>query len=469
MQTLAQNVHKNETLVRALKDIVGKANVLSSYEDCYAYSFDATNATENIGICDVVVMPSSTDEVAEILKFANKNSIPVVARCAGTNHVGACIPKKGGIVVSFAKMDKIIEINKDNLTCTIEPGVVVGDLQKEVEKMGLFYPPDPSNLAVSMIGGSIALSSAGSRTFKYGSTKDYVIDLEVVLADGSIIKTGSSCAKNVTGYNLTQLFVGSEGTLGLVTKATVKLIPKPEATRVMLLYFNSLESAVNLVNEVISHLIMPSVIDLMDKNTLKTIEEFYPSGLLTDKEAAILLELDGNENAISADYDKIIEVCKTSEVAEIRVANTKEEEDRIWIARRASFGASANLAPQVVTGDIVVPRDKIVELVHGIKEIFSKYSLKSCILGHIGDGNIHPNVALDPRNKEELSSYNKAKEEIFDLAIALGGTITGEHGIGCEKVKYMQKVLSKETISYMKQIKKMFDPKGILNPGKLFN
>ena len=244
------------------------------------------------------------------MQYAYLNSIPVVARAAGTNVCGACLPKKGGIILDFARLNKIIEINKNNLFCIVEPGVVIEDLQKAVEKFDLFYPPDPSNLKVSMIGGSIGLSSGGPHTFKYGSTKDYIIDLEVVLSDGTIMHTGSSCSKDVTGYNMTQLFVGSEGTLGIVTKATVKLIPRPEAKRVMLAYYDSLEDTSKTVNEIISNLITPSVIDLIDQNTIKTIESFYPCGMLTDKAAALLIEIDGFKENLDKQYEKIIEICK---------------------------------------------------------------------------------------------------------------------------------------------------------------
>ena len=265
----------NNNLVSTMKSIVGEDNVLSSYEERLMYSTDSTNIVNPKEIADVVVFPESTMHVSKILKYANSKSIAVVARSAGTNLCGACLPKRGGIILDFARMNKILEINKDNLLCRVEMGVVIEDLQNAVKEFDLFYPPDPSNLKVSMIGGSIGLSSGGPHTFKYGSTKDYIIDLEVVLADGSVMRTGSSCSKDVTGYNMTQLFVGSEGTLGVVTQATIRLIPKPEAKRVMLSYFDTLEDTSRTANDIISNLITPSVIDLMDRNTLKTIDSMY--------------------------------------------------------------------------------------------------------------------------------------------------------------------------------------------------
>lgn len=461
------NSSKNN-LIKKMQEYISKENVLYSYDELFTYSTDSTNITNPEELADVIVFPSDVKQVSKIMEYAYNNSIAVIARSAGTNLCGACIPKKGGIILDFSKMNKILEINKDNLICKVEPGVVIEDLQKEVEKYNLFYPPDPSNLKVSMIGGSIGLSSGGPHTFKYGSTKDYIIGLEVVLANGTIINTGSSCSKDVTGYNLTQLFIGSEGTLGIVTQATIRLIPKPESKRIMLAYFNSLEDTSKTVNEIISNLITPSVIDLMDNNTLKTVESFYPSGLLTDKEAALLIEIDGFKSSLDSQYQKIIEICKRNNSAFIQTASTKEEEEKIWISRRSSFGATAKLAPNVVTEDVVVPRVNIVPLVKGIKNICDKYELKTCIMGHIGDGNIHPNIALDLRNPTELQNFKKAKDELFELALSLQGRLSGEHGIGCEKSAYINKAINSDTLKYMKMIKKLFDEKNILNPGKIF-
>lgn len=455
-------------LVGTMEGIVGKDNVLSSYEERFAYSTDSTNITSPKEIAEVVVFPQNVQQVSKIMKYANSKNIAVVARSAGTNLCGACLPKKGGIILDFAKMNKILEISKDNLICKVEPGVVIEDLQHAVEKLDLFYPPDPSNLKVSMMGGSIGLSSGGPHTFKYGSTKDYVIDLEVVLADGSIMHTGSGCSKDVTGYNMTQLFVGSEGTLGIVTQATIRLIPKPEAKKVLLAYFDDLEDTSKTVNEIISNLITPSVIDLMDKNTLKTVESFYPCGLQTDKTAALLIEIDGFKSNLDEQYEKIIQICKNNNSTYIQTASTKEEEERIWISRRSSFGATAKLAPNVLTEDVVVPRENIVALVNGIHKICEKYNLKTCIMGHIGDGNIHPNIALDLRNPIEQDNFLKAKKELFELALSLKGTLSGEHGIGCEKSSFINKAVNPVNLKMMKQVKKLFDPKNILNPEKIF-
>ncbi len=461
-------IKMTNSTIKVMENIVGKDNVLSDYEELLAYSTDSTNIINPSEIAEVVVFVENVQQVSKIMKYAYSKSKPVIARAAGTNLCGACLPKKGGIIIDFAKMNKILGISKDNLICKVEPGVVIEDLQKEVEKLDLFYPPDPSNLKASMIGGSIGLSSGGPHTFKYGSTKDFVIDLEVVLSDGTIMHTGSSCSKDVTGYNMTQLFVGSEGTLGIITQATIRLIPKPDAKRVMLAYFDTLEDTSRTVNDIISNLITPSVIDLMDNNTLKTIESFYPCNLKTDKTAALLIEIDGFKEILDSQYNKIIEICNRNNSSYIQTASTKEEEERIWISRRSSFGATAKLAPNVLTEDVVVPRENIVPLVKGIWEICKKYELKTCIMGHIGDGNIHPNIALDLRNPVERYNFDRAKAELFELALSLKGRLSGEHGIGCEKSEFISKALDSNNLEYMKKIKKLFDPKNILNPGKIF-
>lgn len=447
-----------------LSKIVGKENVLASKSELYAYGLDATNKN-TFNLPDVVVFVETIQQVQEIVKFAYENEIPVVSRGAGTNLCGGCICERGGIVLNFSKMNKILNINSTNMTATVQAGVVVGDLQNEVEKFNLFYPPDPSNLKVSTIGGSIGMSSGGAKTFKYGSTKDYILNLKVVLQDGTLINTGSDTIKNVTGYNLTQLFVGSEGTLGVVVEATLKLIPKPENTNIVLVYFDKVEDAVNMVDVILQNRLTPASLDFLDRNTLQTIEKYYPSGFL-DKEAALFIELDG----LDIDYqaDKLISLCKQNNGSDITCAKTPEDCDKLWLSRRASFAACAKLKPNVVAEDVVVPRDKIKDLICGIKQICDENNLLVCIMGHIGDGNIHPNIPLDLNNSDDVENYKKAKDEIHKLAVSLGGTLSGEHGIGLEKSQYMKFALGDVVLNYMKGIKKLFDEKNIFNPDKIF-
>ena len=455
-----------------LKQIVSAENVLTDLEERYVYALDATNKQSIENLPDAVVFVEAVEQVQGIMKLTWENEIPVIARGAGTNLVGACIVKKsdrgGGIVLNFSKMNNVLEINKENLTARVQSGVVVGKLQEEVEKLGLFYPPDPSNLKVSTIGGSIALSSGGPRTFKYGSTKDYVIDLKIVLADGRIINTGSNTAKNSTGYHLSQLFIGSEGTLGIVVEALLKLIPKPEGSKVILAYFDKISDAVHAVNVILQNKLLPATLDIMDKKTLQTVEQFYPAGLLTDKDAALVLEVDGYECSLEYQQNKVADLCQKCGASEIRVAKTDEESQRIWTARRSAFPACSKLRPNVVAEDIVVPRERIVELVENVRKICDKNNLLVCIMGHVGDGNVHPNIPLDLNNEEDVKNYAKAKDEIHQLAIDLGGTLSGEHGIGCEKSKYMTNAIDDVTLEYMKKIKEVFDEKGILNPMKIF-
>lgn len=458
-----------DKLTEKLRHIVAAQNVLTDLEERYVYALDATNKQNIENLPDAVVFVETIEQVQQVVRLAYENEIPIIARGAGTNLVGACIVKKGGIVLNFSKMNKILEINQENLTVRVQPGAVVGDLQAAVEKLGYIYPPDPSNLKVSTIGGSIALSSSGPRTFKYGSTKDYVIDLKIVLADGSIISTGSNTAKNSTGYHLSQLFIGSEGTLGIVVEALLKLIPKPEGSKVILAYFDRISDAVHAVNVILQNKLMPATLDIMDKKTLQTIEKFYPANLLTDKDAALFLEVDGYLASLEYQQNKIVELCKKSGAAEIQFSETDEDAQRIWTARRSAFGACVKLKPNVVAEDIVVPREKITELVNGVRKICEDNSLTVCIVGHIGDGNVHPNISLDLRDETDVKNYQKTKDEIHQLAIDLGGTLSGEHGIGCEKSKYMTNAIDEVTLEYMKKIKKVFDEKGILNPGKIFS
>lgn len=459
----------NTSIITSLKSILGQENVLTDYEDRYCYAYDATAIGEKLYMPDVVILPENKEQICQVLKITDKNNIPVVTRASGTNLVGGCIPLKGGIVIHLSKMNQILNIDKKNLLCTVQPAVVVEKLQLEVSKEGLFYPPDPASLKVSTIGGSIAQSSGGPRGFKYGTTKDYVIGLEIALPDGTLMKTGGKTVKNVTGYNLTQLFVGSEGTLGIIVEAVLKLIPKPEEQQVILACFESINQAAEVVTEIISAKILPATLDIMDKNTMQTIEKFYQTELPMDMDAVLVIEVDGFKESIEIQTRQIIDICNQNGAKNIRASQNQKEADEIWFARRSAFGAVARLRPNVLTEDAVVPRDKIPEFITEIRKIADKYNLTVCIMGHAGDGNIHPNFSLDLRNKEESENFEKAAEELFDAAIKLGGSLSGEHGIGMCKSKFMKKALDKNSIKYMKEIKKLFDPKNILNPGKIFD
>lgn len=459
---------KTNKLISDLKKTLSSCNVLETLEERYAYAQDATNIKEIKNLPDVVVFVENIEQVQNVVKLANKYKTPIICRGAGTNVVGACSTEHGGIILNFSKMNKILEINRENMTARVQSGVVLGNLQKAVESFGLFYPPDPSNLAVSTIGGSIAQSSGGAKSFKYGTTKDYVIDMKVVMANGEILQTGSNTIKNATGYNLNTLFVGSEGTLGIVIEATIKLIPKPESKKVLMAYFDTVKTAVSAVNKIIEHRIFPATIDFMDKNAIQTVEKFYPANLLTDKEAALIIEIDGFECSMDYQEKIIVDILNSSDASAIQASHNEEEYNRIWTARRSSMGACAKMKPNVTTDDVIVPRENLEKLVLGIREICEKYNLAVCMVGHVGDGSVHPQIPIDYSDEAEYKRYKLAKAEIYDLTAKLDGILSGEHGVGSLKREHINKVVNSVALDYMRQIKKTFDPNNILNPYKIF-
>lgn len=440
--------------------------VLYKKEDIFVYAYDTSKDPEKIHMPIAVIFPQNTKEVSQIVKIAKKFNISIVPRAQGTNHCGGTRPTQNSIIIHFSKMDKIIEIDKENLIAIVEPNVVIGNLNKELDKLNLFFPPDPSNLAVSTVAGAAALCAGGPRTFKYGNTKDYVINLEVVLADGTIIETSKNIAKNVTGYNLTSLFVGSEGTLGLITKITLKLIPKPQTRLLTMCYFDSILSATNAASKIINSGLIPSALDIIDKVTIQTIEKFNPCNLLTDKEAMLLIELDGFDACVKYELNILKEILINANAANIIQAKDEDENENIWKARRSAFSALAQLKPDIVTEDIVVPKAQIVNFAAKIQELAKKYNIITATMGHIGDGNIHPNFALDLEDKIEKENFEKLKDELFYYALSIGGTLSGEHGIGTQKKKYLKDALDKNAYETMKQIKNLLDPNNIFNPGK---
>lgn len=447
-----------------IKTILKNDNVLATLEERYCYSRDASNMKNDGKIPDLVVFVETIEDVQKILRYANEHEIPVISRGAGTNMVGACICSQGGIVLNFSKMNKILEINRTNMTARVQPGVILGDLKKEVEEIGLFYPPDPSNFKVSTIGGSIAQSSGGAMSFKYGTTKDYVLSLKVVTAEGKLMTLGAETIKDASGYHLGQLIVGSEGTLAIVVEAVLKLIPKPETKRVISAYFSKIEDSVNAVNMIISEHIFPAAIDFMDKNSMLSVEDFANCGLKTEHECMLIIELDGFESSMNSQIYKTTQVLDNNNAIGVEISKKEE----IWEARRSSFAASARLAPDVISDDIIVPRENLPEMIKKCNEISKKYNLKMCLVGHVGDGNIHPQIALNLENEEEFKNYVNAKSEMYETALSLNGTISAEHGIGIEKLSYLENTLDKTALEYMKLIKQVFDPKNILNPGKIF-
>ena len=456
-------------LIKKLNNALSPKNVLSDLEERYVYSVDASNTPDTkSSIPDAIVFVENIEQVQKVVEIANKEQVPIICRGAGTNTVGACVATHGGIILNFSKMNKIIEINPETMTAIVQPGVVVGDFQREVEKLGLFYPPDPSNLKVSTIGGSIAQNSAGARCFKYGATKDYIIDMLVVMANGEVIRTGSNTIKNATGYNLGSLFIGPEGTLGIVVEATIKLIPKPESTQVIMAYFDNIKDSISSVNKIIETQIFPATIDFMDKKAIQTVEKFYPAGLLCDKDSALIIEIDGYKSDMTIQREKVCSILRTNNASSIQYSTNDEEFNRIWDARRMSMASCTKLKPVVTTDDIIVPRNHLAKLVVGVQEICKRHNLTVCLVGHVGDGSVHPQIPIDYDDKEEYKHFKIAKSEMYQLTANLGGTISGEHGIGLAKKDYISRVVDNGALDYMRQIKKIFDPKNILNPYKIF-
>lgn len=453
--------------ISKIKTFMNNNNILTGEEECYCYAEDASNLIKPKKTPDIVVFAETVEDVQKVIKYAYENDIPVVSRGAGTNMVGSCVCNNGGIVLNFSKMDKIININNINMTATVQPGVVLGDLKKAAENIGLFFPPDPSNYMVSTIGGAIAQSSGGALGFKYGTIKDYVLSLKVVTSDGRLLNLGAETPKDSSGYHLAQLMVGSEGTLAIIVEAVLKLIPKPEATRAVSAYFETIKSGMNAVNNIIESKLFPAAIDFMDRNSIITVNDYTKCGLNKDKECLLLITLDGLEHSISYQTDLMFEVLKKSGAAEINVSKNEDEYNKIWNARRASFAAAARLAPDIVTDDIIVPRKHLVEMADKCKEIALKYNLKMCLIGHAGDGNLHPQIALNLKNDNEFKNCMDARGEMYKEAIGLGGKISAEHGIGLEKKSFLTKSIDSGALEYMKMIKKLFDPKNILNPGKI--
>ena len=446
--------------------IVTKNNFDDSKIERLVYSYDATPNYQSMP--DAIVSPRNAEEVSEILKICNHYKVPIVPRGSGTNLCAGTCPTEGGVVLLFKHMNKILEIDEENLTVTVQPGVVTLDMIHAIEAKGLFYPPDPSSMTISTIGGNINENSGGLRGLKYGVTRDYVIGLEAVLANGDIIRTGGKLAKDVAGYDLTRLFVGSEGTLVVITEATLKLVPMPETRKTMLALYQDLGAAARSVSKIISNKIIPTTLEFLDQATLKVVEDYAQIGLPTDVQAVLLIEQDGPPEVVERDINKIAEVCKQEQAVSIQIAATEEEAMALRTARRAALSAVARLKPTTILEDATVPRSEIANMVKAINEITEKYQLTICTFGHAGDGNLHPTCATDARDHEEMERVEKAFAEIFEKAIELGGTITGEHGVGAMKAPYLEWKLKKEGIAAMMGIKQAFDPNNIMNPGKVF-
>ena len=453
-------------IVNDLKKIVGKADVLTEKEDLASYAYDGT--TSWIHEPDVVVFPTTAQEISEILKLANKERIPVTPRGGGTNVSGGSVPIQGGIVLCTTKMNKILKIDKENLTATVEPGVVLMDFNVALAKEGLFFPPDPQSFLGATMGGVIAENAGGPACVKYGVTKQYVLGLEVVLPTGDLITVGGLTMKNVQGYDLTMLFTGSEGTLGVVSTAHLMLKPLPPARKTLLAVFDDVVVAGENVYRVLESGVVPGKIEFLDNWVINSIERMQPMGLPKDAQAVLIFEVDGVAEAVDKEADQIVKVCKKHGAKEVRVAKDQAEADQYWTARRAGFAAVFSAAPTVLSEDITVPRNKIPDFIKKVKEVCDLRGLEHNIIGHAGDGNLHPSVLTDIKDEKQYKKAVQAIEEIVAYAVTVGGVLSGEHGIGLEKQKFLKKAMDPRAIDIMKGIKKILDPNNILNPGKIW-
>lgn len=454
----------NTSVNQRLESIVGNENLLTEEEDLLVYSYDASFPESRP---DVVVFPQSTEEVSRIMSLASDEGVSVVTRGAGTGLSGGSVPLGGGIVLGTGKMNRILNIDANNLVTQVEPGLVNAHLQAAVAPYGLFYPPDPASMKVCTLGGNVAEDAGGPKCLKYGVTRNYVLGLEVVLSDGDVIHTGGQVIKNTTGYDLTSLFVGSEGTLGVITGITLRLMPLPEGTRTMLVLFDSLDAASRTVSAIIAAGVIPTALEMMDNLLIRCAEDFVHVGLPKDAAAMLLIEVDGSNEALDPQVETIERICRKEGAREVRVATSAEEVDQLWLARRTVIGATARVRPTVILQDVTVPRSQLPTMVARIVEISERYDMPIGVLAHAGDGNLHPIILFDARDPEQMEREKQVEKEIFTAALELGGTLTGEHGIGITKLDYLTWQLNPREVAVTKGIKKLFDPQNILNPGKI--
>lgn len=450
-------------VVKEIERVVGPEDLLEESEDRACYSYDANTSGE---APSVVAFPESAEEVSRILRLANEHLFPVFPRGAGTGMTGGAVPTAEGVVLVMTRMQRIKEISPEDSVAIVEPGVINYELQREVERRGLFFPPDPASYMYSTIGGNVAECAGGPRAVKYGVMRDYVLGLEVVLPTGEIIRTGGRTMKGVVGYDLTRLFVGSEGTLGVITEITLKLLPLPEARETLLALFGSMEEAAGAVAEIFSSGVLPSVLEFMDEPSLRCAESFL-GAQLPEAKALLLVEVDGLKESLGGAMERVRRACLSSGAKEVRRATREEEVEDIWRVRRCLSQAAYALGPVKVNEDVTVPRSKIPPLVAGVHALARKFRLPVLCFGHAGDGNIHVNFMIE-RSEEMRKKIERAVEELFSLTLSLGGTLSGEHGVGIAKLPFVKMELGPKALEAMKRIKEALDPNGILNPGKVF-
>ncbi|HEV8538519.1 MAG TPA: FAD-linked oxidase C-terminal domain-containing protein [Bacteroidota bacterium] len=457
----------SSTILSRLKEIVGGADVLDSPEARIAYSYDATAMKPQLPLA--AVRPSTADQVSQIVRLANEEQFAIVPRGSGTGLSGGALPSENSVVLLTNHWTRILEIDRENLTVLVEPGVITGTLHRAVEQLGYLYPPDPGSSSICTIGGNVAENSGGLRGLKYGVTKNYVLGLEVVLPTGEILHTGGKSVKDVAGYNLKDVLVGSEGTLGVFTSILLKIIPKPETYKTMLAVYASMEDAARTVSAIIAAKITPAMLEFLDNTTIRCVEEYAHLGLPVEAEAILLIEVDGRKPVVDEDAEMIDRICMMNGARSVRLAQNENESIRLKTARRSAFTSLARVKPTTIMEDVAVPRADLARLVSRIREIGKKNNILIGNFGHAGDGNLHPNYLTNERDPEEFARAEKTVFEVEEAAIDLGGTITEEHGVGLYKKRLLEKMVGSPSISMMRTLKQMMDPRNILNPGKVFD
>ena len=456
-----------DSLPASLAALLGPENVLTAREDIIPYAFDGTAALKRLP--RAVVFPRTATDISEVLKIARASGVPVVTRGSGTGLSGGSVPVENAIVLCVLKMDRILELDTRNLTLLVETGVITQKIFETADAVGLFYPPDPGSMKISTIGGNVAENSGGLRGLKYGVTRDYVMGLEVVLADGSVCWLGNKCVKDVAGYNLRDLFVGSEGTLGVITKVLLKLLPKPAARQTLLATFSQMDAAAETVSAIIAAKIIPCTLEFLDRTTIACVEAYAKVGLPDDAEALLLIETDGHPAAAADEALRIEELARIQGALQVRRARDAAEAAQLATARRSAFSALARRKPTTILEDVTVPRSELAKMIRAVQEIAAKHTLDIAVFGHFGDGNLHPTILTDERDAAEMHRVELALKEIVDAALALGGTITGEHGVGIAKKPFLKQQLGENSHALLQAIKRTLDPDGLLNPGKIFD
>jgi glycolate oxidase len=454
-------------LVAQFQSLLGPNHVRIDDESRNAYGTDALKRGQP---ADAVVLPGTAEDVAAVVRLCAEHRIPIVPRGGGTGYTGGAVPTRGGVVISLERMNRILEIDEDNLIAIVEPCVVTGDLQDAVEKVGLFYPPDPASLRQSVIGGNVAECAGGPRAFKYGTTKQYVLGLEAVLPTGEIIETGGKVVKNVVGYDLTHLLVGSEGTLAIITKIILRLVPKPPVQATLRATFETIEGAVAAVTAIIRERVVPAAVELIDGDSLEAVARYLDVRSLAPEGtgAILLLEVDGVPSATAEEATRVERACRAAGATEVLRAGSAAEREELWRVRRELSMSLKTISPLKYNHDVVVPKGRIPELFALVQRLKQDYRLRIPCFGHAGDGNIHVNIMVNPADEEEVRRAHEAERVLFGGVVAMEGSISGEHGIGFAKAPFVPLELSADEIALMKRVKAAFDPLGILNPGKIF-